>query len=103
MLPGSVIALRQSFLRQSEVEDLNVPSLIKDDVRGLYIAMNNAVRMCLSKSFGDLDGDVERLPNVPPPPPDHLGHRLAFDVFHGDKRNVTGLVYLVNRADVWVV
>ena len=52
---------------------------------------------------GDLDPDLEELPELEGPAPDPLGQRLALEQLHRDEVLALVLVDLVDRADAGVV
>jgi len=99
---GNALRLEGDF-RQSEIENLCLPSIRDEDVRGLDVAVDDALGMCRVESIGDLNAQIEhgfnphRLAGNPVP------ERLPLQQFHGDEGSPVGLVNFVNGADVRVV
>ena len=55
---GNALRLERD-LRQPEIENLRLTSIRDEDVRGLDVPMDDALRMCRVESVGDLDAQIE--------------------------------------------
>ena len=93
--------LRQ--LGQAEVQDLRLPALGDEDVRGLDVAVDDALRVRGVEGVCNLDREIERDFERQRPVVDPVLQRLAVEELHRDERLALGLVDVVHRADVRVV
>jgi hypothetical protein len=90
-------------LRETEVEQLRVPTRRDEDVRGLDIAVHNGGAMRRIQRIGDVDADPKQFVQRRHAFSEAFAERFAVEPFHGDERNAVVLEDLVNRADVWVI
>src|SRR6266436_6802528 len=90
-------------LRQTEIENLRLTSIRDEDVRGLDVPMDDALRMCRVESVGNLDAQIEHRFDLQRLASDPVPECLAFQQLHGDEGSPIGLINLVDRADVRVV
>ena len=114
-MPGSVSAstslhglrLHHVFvaqqLGQAEVHHLHVAPLGHENVRGLDIAMHDALRVRGVQRVGDLDPEIDNLVNLEHAAGQSIVERLAFHPFHDDERLALVFADVVDRADVRVV
>ena len=72
-------------LRQAEVEDLHLAVGGQLDVRGLQVAMDDAVLVGLFEPLGDLFRDRDGLVDGNRPALQALGQVFAFDQLHGEE------------------
>ena len=87
-------------LREAEVHDLHEPAGLDHDVRGLHVAVNDALAVRRVEALGDLRGDIERLVDLERPPADAVLQALPLDVLHRHEEAPVRFVDLVNDADV---
>ncbi len=99
---GNALRLQRD-LRQPEVENLRLPSIRHEDVRGLDVPMDDPLRVCGIQRVGDLDAQIEHRFDLQRLASDPVPERLPLQQFHGDEGSPIGLVNLVDRADVRVV
>ena len=90
-------------LRQPEIQNLRLSSIRDEDVRGLDVAVDDALRVGRVQSIGDLDAKIEHSLDLQRLAADPVPERLPLQQFHGDEGSPIGLVNLVDRADVRVV
>src|ERR1700693_5322649 len=100
--PGNATRL-EGYLGQPEVENLRLTSIRDEDVRGLDVPMDDALRMCRVESVGNLDAQIEHRFDLQWLASDPVPECLPLQQFHGDEGSPIGLVNLVDRADVRVV
>ena len=93
--------LRQ--LGQAEVEDLRLAALGDEDVGGLDVAVDDALRVRGVEGVCNLDPEIERDFERERPVVDAVLQRLAVEELHRDERLALGLADVVDRADVRVV
>ena len=101
----SAIALAgyQSDLRQSEIQNLGVSALGDEDVGGLDVAVDDALRMRGVERVGDLDAQIEHRFDLQRLARDAVPQRLPLQKLHRDEGLPSDLVNFVDRADVRVV
>ena len=90
-------------LRQPEIQNLRLTSIRDEDVRGLDVPMDDALRVCRIQCIGDLDAQIEQRFDLQRLASDPVPERLTLQQFHGDEGSSIGFVNLVDRADVRVV
>ncbi len=96
--------LARCELGQAEVEHLHEAVAPDDDVLGLQVAMHDPERVRRADPGGNLDRDVERLPQRRRLRLQEVPQRVALDVFHRDERLTGGgLTERVDDADVGMV
>jgi hypothetical protein len=96
-------ALVQKF-GEAEVQDLREPRVRHHHVAGLYVAVDDALRVRGRERVGDLVGDGERAFEREGAAVDELAHVAPLDVLHRDEvDSVVRLVQAVDGADVRVV
>ena len=93
----------QRHFGQPEIENLRLTSIRDEDVRGLDVPMDDALRMCRVESVGNLDAQIEHRFDLQRLASDPVPECLPLQQFHGDEGSPIGLVNLVDRADVRVV
>ena len=98
--PGGLRALD---LREAEVEDLGLPARGHEDVGGLEVAVDDALRVGRLEGVRDLDPEVEERAELERPLPDPLRERLPLEQLHGDEVLPLVLLDRVDRADAGVV
>src|SRR5437867_6643808 len=102
MIPGGASRGRDE-LRQTEVENLQLVSLVEHYVRGLDVAVNDVAAMRFGQRVGQLERELQRLIEGKRPPADELLERLAVDVLHHEEHDVLGFVNFVDCADVRMI
>jgi hypothetical protein len=86
---------------QPSTHGIYVASL--DDVRGLEIAMNDALLVCRFKGFGDLLRDRQRLIDRQGAARDTLREVLALDQFHHERGDAMALLEPVDTGNMRMV
>src|SRR5713101_6600864 len=102
MIPGGASRGRDE-LRQTEVENLQLVSLVEHYVRGLDVAVNDVAAMSFGQRVGQLERELQRLIEGKWTPADELLERLAVDVLHHEEHDIFDFVDFVDRADVGVI
>ena len=90
-------------LREPEVEHLHGPVLADADVRGLEIAVHDALLVRRFERFGDLAGDRQGLVDRHRGAGDAIGERLPFDEFHHQRLAGRQIFQTVDGGDVWMI
>ena len=90
-------------LGEAEVHDLHVAPLRQEDVRGLDVAMHDALRVRGVKGVGDLDTEIDNLVNLEHAAGDAIVEGLALHPLHHDEWLALVFTDVVHRADVGVV
>jgi len=96
-------APRRFHLREAEVQDLRLPSVGHEDVRGLDVAVDNPLCVGRIERVGELDPQVQKLLRLDGPAGDPTLQRPALQKLHGDEGLAFVLVDVVDGADVGVV
>jgi hypothetical protein len=99
--PDALLITHQ--LGQAEVEDLRLILFGDEDVRGLDIAMDDALRMRRHQRLGDLQRQAEHGFRFQPRGCEQFGERAPFERLHDDEVRAFVLVDVVDRADVRMV
>src|SRR5882724_1335375 len=102
MIPGAA-SRGHDELRQTEVENLQLVSLVEHYIRGLDVAVNDVAAMRFGQRVGQLERELQRLIERKWPPADELLERLAVDVLHHEEQDILGFVDFVDRTDVRVI
>src|ERR1035438_5823365 len=74
-----------------------------EDVRGLYIPMNDARRMRRIECVGDLNGKRQEQIGFEGTSGDAVRQHYAIQILHGDERPPVLFTDVINRADIWVI
>src|SRR4029077_835373 len=90
-------------LCQPEVENLRLTSIRHEYVRGLDIAMDDALRVCGVESIGHLDAQIEYRIDFERPAAYCVAECFPVQQLHGNESSPTDLVDFVDSADVRVV
>ena len=90
----------ERHLRQPEIENLRLTPIRDEDVRGLDVPVDDALRVCGVERIGDLDAQIEHRLDLHRLASDSVPERLALQQFHSDEGSPIGLVNLVDGADV---
>jgi len=98
---GDALGL-EGKLGQPEIENLRLTASRHEDVRVLYVPMDDTLRVCSVKSIGDLDAQIEHRFDLHRPAHDPVPERLSLQQFHGYEGSPVGLVDFVDRADIQV-
>ena len=90
-------------LREPEVEYLRVAAIGHEDVRGLDVAVNDALGVRRVERIRDLNADVEQRVDT-----EWLGAHpvlqcAPFQEFHREEGPSLGFLDFVDRADVWMI
>ena len=96
-----ILAAQQ--LGEAEVHHLHVAALGEEDIRGLDVAMHDALRVRGVERVGDLDADVDNLLDLERAGRDAIVQCLALHPFHDDERLAIVLADVVDGADVGMV
>ena len=78
-----LLALLHKF-REPKIKDLGVAIAPDHQIFRLQVAMHDSDFMGFAETFGDLDGDIQRVLNLQRTRPDFLTQRFALDIFHRD-------------------
>ncbi len=98
----AVAGLKES-LASPKSKNLRLPATGHEDVRGLDVTMDNALRMCPVESVCDLNAQIEEGFNLDWSAANQVPKSLAFHQLHGDEGPAIYLVNFVDDADVGVV
>jgi hypothetical protein len=98
---GERNALGEQF-GQSEIKHFGLTAFGHENVRRLYVAMNNALGVSGVERIRDLDSEVEYFIQRQRLAADVISQTLAVNELHGDERPVT-LANVVDRADAGMV
>ena len=90
-------------LRQAEVQDLRVPALGHEGVRGLDVAVDDALGVSGVQGVGDLDRQLQQLRRLDGLARDAVLESLALQQLHADEGLAFVLVDVVNGADVGMI
>ena len=95
-------------LRQAEIQNLRLAASRHKKVRGLDIAMDDALRLCRLQCIRDLNGEIQELlrwqgRGTRRSYPQAVLKRLALQKLHDDEGLTFVLSNLVNRADIGVI
>ena len=99
---GKALRFERDF-RQPEVENLRLTSIGDEDICGLDVAMDDALRVCRVESVGDLNTQIKHRFDLQRLTSDSMPERLTLQQFHGDEGSPVGFVNLIDGADVGVV
>ena len=94
---------RHRELGDAEVEHLRLSSARDEDVRGLHVAVNDAVGVRGLEPVGDLDPELEDTVHRQRPASDRFLERAPVEQFHDDELLAVTLADVVDRADVRVI
>src|SRR5262249_14243965 len=97
------VARENRYLRQSEVENLGLPSIRHIDVCGLDITMNDVRAVCGIERISDSDGDLQQRLQLYRSAADALLESLSFEQLHRDEVPALMFADVVNRADVRMI
>ncbi len=86
-------------LRQTEIQNLGLPSLHQKNVRRLDVAMDDAFGVRRVQPIGNLNPDLQKLRYLHRLPADAVLQRAALQKFHRDERTAFKFADVVNRAD----
>jgi hypothetical protein len=90
-------------LGEAEVHHLHVTALGHENIRGLDVAMHDALRVRRVEGVGDLDADIDNLGNLEHAAAEAIVERVSLHPLHDDERLALMFTDVVNRADVGVV
>ena len=96
-------AREQRHLGQAEVEHLHQAAAGHEDVRGLDVTVQHALRVRRVDRRGNLEREVEHGVDRHRVPADRLGERAPVEQLHGEEALPLALLDRVDRADVRVV
>ena len=90
-------------MRQTEVQDLGLTTIRHENVRGLDVAVHDALRVCRLQPVGNLNPQLQHFLRLEQFPAQELLQGLPLQALHGDEGFALVLSDLVNRADIRVV
>jgi hypothetical protein len=90
-------------LRKSEVQNLCLPSIRYEDVRGLDVPVNNSVGIGCIQRVCNLDSQIQNCFDLQWPAGDPVFQGQTLQQLHSDEGSPINLVNFVDRADVRVV
>ena len=93
----------RSQLRHAEVQNLGVASFDHEDVRGLDVAMDDALRMRRVQRVSNLNRQLEQHLCFEPLAVDSMLERLTLQQLHDDEPLALVLADLVNGTDVGMI
>ena len=94
---------RQRDFRQPEIQNLCLSSIRHEDIRGLDVAMHDALRVRGVQSVRDLNAQIEQSLDLQRLARDPMAERLPLQQLHRDKAAPIGLVNLIDGADIRMV
>src|SRR5262249_980480 len=89
--------------RQAKIEDFELSALSKEQIGGLYVAMDDSFCMGGIETVGELNRDFQHRTECKRLTVQLLVETLSFQEFHGNKRPAVRLADFVDRADVGMV
>ena len=90
-------------LGQAEIENLGVPALGDEDIRGLDVAVNNAAGVRRIEGVGDLDAQRQNRFQLHRAIADQVLECDAVEELHDEERAIALLANVVNRTDVGMI
>ncbi len=90
-------------LRQTKIEDFSLAALGDKNIRGLDVAMNDALAVGGVEGIGDVNSDPEQHVERHRLAVDAMLERHALQQFHGDERHAGVFVNVEDRADAGVI
>ena len=100
---GSRILPARYDFGKTEVQDLGVTAFGDKDIRGLDVAMDDALLMCRAQSPGRIDADLHDPLQLHPAIRDQVLQSRPLQEFHYDERAPGFFANIVDRADVGMV
>ena len=94
---------RVGQLGETEVEHLRVAARGDEDVRGLDVAMDDALRVCRIERVGDFDAELDDPIELERVSLDEMFERPPFEQLHHEELLPLVLADVVDRADVRVI
>jgi hypothetical protein len=88
---------------EAEIENFGVAALGDKDIRGLDVAMDDAVGMGGVERVGDFDTDAEEHFEIERTAGDVMLQRFAVEKFHDDVGVGVFFAEIVDGADVWMI
>ena len=98
-----LLLCRVQRLRKPEVQNLGVPALGDEDVRGLDVTMDDAFGVRSVERIGDLDSDGEQRLQIQRTVCRSVLQGAAVEVLHDDERLAVFFANVVDRADIGMV
>ena len=89
--------------RQSEIEQFRVTALRHKNIRGLDVAVHDALAVRSLQAIGNLDRQLQQLRGAHRLSVNAVAQRLPFENFHHQKRLAFVIVDVVKRADARVI
>ncbi len=102
-LGDGVVRRRADLLGQAEIENLGVPARGDEQIRGLDVAVHDALGVRRIQRVCDLNAQIEQQIEVERPAGDAVLQRGAVQKLHGDERAAFVLADFVDGADVGMV
>ena len=90
-------------LRQSEIQDLDRAVLAHLDVRGLQIAMDDALSVCGFERIGNLAPDRHASSTSRRPARQSIGQRRPLHELQHERVNAARILKPVNRGDIGMI
>jgi hypothetical protein len=89
--------------RQSEIQNLGVPTIGDENIGGLDVAMNDAFCVRRIQSVGHFKPGFENLLQRERAPHDQMLEGAALQILHGDEHASIVPGDLINRADIRMI
>src|SRR5271155_3151078 len=90
-------------LSQTKIQNLCLPSFHQKDIRGLDVAVHDALGVRRIEPVGDLNADLQEVRYFNGFPSNPVLESPTLEQFHGDKWPAFKFSNIVNRADVGMV
>ena len=91
------------YLCQAEIENLGVPALGDEDIRGLDVTVNNAAGVRRVEGIGDLDAQRKNRFQLHRAIADQVLECDAVEKLHDKECAIAFLANVVNRADIGMI
>lgn len=98
-----VLALLSSQFGEAEIQDLGLPARGEKDVGGLDIPVHDAFGVRRVQSIGDLNAQVQQLPQLQRLATDAFPQRLPFQQLHDKEGAALVLANVIEGADIGVI
>ncbi len=102
MVAGLAPAAGTSF-REPEIQNLGLPAIGDENIRGLDVAMHDAFRVRRVECIRDSGAQVQKHFDIERPVIERVLERAPLQKFHGDEGAAAIFADIVNRANVGMI